>query len=284
MRLAFDMPFRQPDGAAPTIKDVMTRARLLESIGFDGIWFGEALGRQIRLPDPLMWLVAAAAATEHIELGTSVLQVPLRSPAELAQRLNTMQALVGGRFSAGLGAGSTKSDFDAAGVDFRQRFQLFDAALPVIRGLLNGEQVGEANLRTWPSTFGGPPILLGVWLNETWVRKAARYDGWIASSSRSFRVLAEGIKRFRDAGGKRALVNAIDVDLSQPDVKLDIDEAPLTLKCGPTEAAERLHRLQELGFDDALLRAREHTQADVTEADLVAIRGLHPTHLSGVHQ
>jgi alkanesulfonate monooxygenase SsuD/methylene tetrahydromethanopterin reductase-like flavin-dependent oxidoreductase (luciferase family) len=61
------MPFRQPDGTAPTIKDVMTRARLIESIGFDGIWFGEALGRHIRLPDPLMWLVAAAAATEHIE-------------------------------------------------------------------------------------------------------------------------------------------------------------------------------------------------------------------------
>jgi hypothetical protein len=61
-----------------------------------------------------------------------------------------------------------------------------------------------------------------------------------------------------------------------PDVALDIDEAPFTLKCGPREAAERLHRLKELGFDDALLRAREHT-----EADLALLSGGHtPRHLT----
>ncbi len=68
------------------------------------------------VPDTLVWLTAAAASTERIELGTTILQVPLRHPVELAQRLLSMQALCAGRFSAGLGSGSTRADFDAVGV------------------------------------------------------------------------------------------------------------------------------------------------------------------------
>jgi alkanesulfonate monooxygenase SsuD/methylene tetrahydromethanopterin reductase-like flavin-dependent oxidoreductase (luciferase family) len=114
MRLGLGLPFQQPDGSASTLAHVKARAQLIERIGFDGIWFGDSIGRvRTPRPDTLLWLAIAAAATDHIEVGSAVLQVPLRHPVELAKRLFTMHGLTGGRFTAGLGAGSTRTDFDA---------------------------------------------------------------------------------------------------------------------------------------------------------------------------
>ena len=100
MRLGIGLPSRQSDGTAPTIAHIMHRAQLIERLGFDGIWLGDSVGRaKWPVPDPLAWLTAAAAATTHIELGTAVIQVPLRRPVELAQRLLSLHALSGGRFA-----------------------------------------------------------------------------------------------------------------------------------------------------------------------------------------
>jgi len=79
------LPHQQPDGSALTFARVAERARLIERIGFDGIWIGDSIGRGPRpRPDPLMYLAVAAAATERVKVGTAILQVPLRNPVELA--------------------------------------------------------------------------------------------------------------------------------------------------------------------------------------------------------
>jgi alkanesulfonate monooxygenase SsuD/methylene tetrahydromethanopterin reductase-like flavin-dependent oxidoreductase (luciferase family) len=275
MRLGMSLPHQQPDGSAPTISQVMDRACLLERIGFDGIWLHDTIGRGPRPRlDPLMVHAAAAAATGHVELGTAVLQVPLRHPVELAQRLLTLHGLSGGRFSAGLGSGSTQADFDAVGVDYESRFRTLRESLQVMRRLFKGEQVGPANLQPWPNTVGGPPILIGSWHSGQWVRRAAQeYDGWIASGLTSFNAIAEGIQRFRDAGGTRALVGTISVDLSVPSARLE-DDGPFHLRCGLEEAGVRLQRIADLGYDDALLTNLNHTVADITEEDLVNLRSL----------
>ncbi len=270
------LPFQQPDGSASTIPDVMARARLIERLGFDGIWFGDSIGRSSTpRPDSLLWLAIAAAGTEHIEVGTAVLQVPLRHPVEVAKRLFTIHGLAGGRFTAGLGAGSTKGDFDAVDIDYTKRFRLFSQALPIIRGLCRGEEVNGVNLAPWPNTRGGPPILIGAWESGSWVARAAReYDGWQASGRTTFQAMKEGIRRFRDAGGKRAMVVTVDVDLHAPHTRFDPDER-FNLHCDPQEAADRLQRLADLGFDDVGLVHYDHTEADMSESELAAIRALH---------
>src|SRR5476651_1414305 len=147
MKLGMSMPYAHSDATALTAQEVMARARLIEAIGFDGIWFGDTVGRTATArADQMSWLTLCAAATERVELGTSIIQVPLRYPAELAVRLMTLNALSKGRFRIGLGAGSTQADFDAVGADYASRFQVFSKALPLIRALLNGQQYGEANL------------------------------------------------------------------------------------------------------------------------------------------
>jgi alkanesulfonate monooxygenase SsuD/methylene tetrahydromethanopterin reductase-like flavin-dependent oxidoreductase (luciferase family) len=272
MRLGINIPREHADGRPYNAADVMTRARAIEAAGFDGIWLGESMNRGTPSVDTLAVLSIAAAATSRVQIGSAVLQVPLRRPAELAQRLLTLHALSGGRFVAGLGAGSTQADFDACGIDYAERFKLFAAALPEIRRLCNGEQVGAANLRPWPSVAGGPPMLIGAWASGIWVKRAAcDYDGWIASGrhNNKFRTLAEGLKVYRDNGGKRVLIATVGIDLQAPTKPLADDE-PFNLRCGPAEAAARLQQLAELGVDDVLLVMRPQQSAD----ELPAIRAL----------
>ena len=278
MRLGISLPYEQPDGSPPTAAQLAARARLIERAGFDVIAQGDHVGSRTRpTPDVLTWLSIAAAATERVQLATGVIQVPLRHPAELANRLMSLHAVTGGRFVAGLGAGSSRFDYDAVGVAFERRFQLLADALPTIKRLCHGEPVGPAYLHPWQHTPGGPPIMLGAWANGRWVRRAAEdYDGWMASGHTTFREIADGIKVFRDYGGKRAMLMTVQVDLHVRRARLSEDDR-FTLACEPDEAADWLHRLAELGFDDVCLQRFGHTEADLPEADLHQIRALLPT-------
>lgn len=275
MRLGMNVPTRNADGTAPGAEEIQHRARVIEDAGFDGIWIGDTVHRGSHVsPDPLMWLLTAALATRRVELGVAVLQLPLRQPYELAQRLATINVLTGGRFTLGVGAGSTRADFEANAVDYESRFKLLGRYLPIIRGLTANATVGTASLAPWNLSAGGPRILIGAWASGPWVLRAAReYDGWLASGhyTRGIKQLTEGIKRFRDAGGKRAILANVRFDLSAPRQPL-ADDGSFELLCGPQEAADRLHRIAELGFDDCLL-AKPVGQ---TDEDVRQMRSVYP--------
>jgi alkanesulfonate monooxygenase SsuD/methylene tetrahydromethanopterin reductase-like flavin-dependent oxidoreductase (luciferase family) len=53
-----------------------------------------------------------------VKLGTCILQVPLRHPVELAHRVLSAHYPSGGRLLLGVGAGSTKANFDAVEGDY----------------------------------------------------------------------------------------------------------------------------------------------------------------------
>src|SRR5947207_584325 len=233
MRLGIHMPLLDGATGKPlNNQGLMARAKAIEDAGLDGIWLGDGLGAMAR-PDPLMWLLVAAAATEHVEVGTCIYQIPLRHPAELAQRFITLQALCEGRFSVGVGSGSGARGYEAVGrpEDFERRFKLLAEDLSIIKRLCNGETVGDVNMHPWPSTLGGPPIIIGAWTSDIWIRRAAQeYDGWMCSGSfgrskergheTTFDSMRENIKRFRDYGGKRAMVSSVLVDLTEPETRL----------------------------------------------------------------
>jgi len=75
---------------------------------------------------------------------------------------------------------------------------------------------------------------------------------------RSWRALREGIARFRDLGGKRAVVTNVRVALDSPTPSPEGPEDPCDLKCPRDVARERLHRLREWGFDDIVLAPGRH--------------------------
>src|SRR5262245_28648671 len=220
-------------------------ARQIEATGFTSAWAFDSIGRGFLLADPLTALAVAGTVTHTLELGTGVLQVPLRHPVELAQRILTTHLVTGGRLRLGVGAGSTAADFGALGRDFTGRFKQLDQSLGIMRRLWKGERVDGASLEpVWPAAHGGPPVFIGSWAGSRWIERAAReFDGWVGSGARSsWRALQEGIKRFRDLGGRRAVVTNVVVDLDSTPSPTGPDD-PYSLKCPKNVARERLHHL-----------------------------------------
>jgi len=78
-------------------------------------------------------LAVAATSTRRVTLGTCVLQLPLRHPAELAKQATALQLLSGGRFILGLGVGSHPGEYERAGVNFHQRGHLMDNGIAALR-------------------------------------------------------------------------------------------------------------------------------------------------------
>jgi F420-dependent oxidoreductase-like protein len=69
-----------------------------ERLGYHSVWTAEAWGSDA--VSPLAWI---AAQTRTIKLGTGIMQLPGRSPANTAMTAMTLDALSGGRFILGLG-------------------------------------------------------------------------------------------------------------------------------------------------------------------------------------
>jgi YHS domain-containing protein len=280
MRIGINLPTKHRDETAPTVAELMSFAGMVERLGFDGIWMGDTVARWNTTGiDSLQWLLAAAAGTQRIELGTAVLVVPLRYPVELAQRILSLYALSGGRFTCAVGSGSLPLDFVAVGVEHSERFRLFNEGVTTIKKLLEGGTVGTADLHPWPDVAGRPPIVIAAWYNGPWIKRAAHhFDGWVASGLNStFGELKAGLKRFRDEGGKRALVATVGVNLDAASPPLT-DETNFNLRCPVDEATERVARLADLGFDDLLLtNGTSSAVEDLTEERLLQILSLKPT-------
>lgn len=245
--------------------------RRVERLGFDSLWFFDGVGRGYLNIDPLGGACAAAAVTERIEIGTCIVQAPLRHPVELAQRALTAHMLSEGRFRFGLGAGSTEGDFKALGVSFDDRFKLLRQSLETMPALWRGETVDGVNLTPWPAALGGPPILIGSWAGSRWIPIAAQqFDGWIGSAMYTdAAALKDGVARYKDLGGKRAVVTNVHIDLSAPSKPLGEGDK-FDLRCGPEEAATRLNWLAACGFDDAILVVQDHGEENL--AQLRALR------------
>jgi alkanesulfonate monooxygenase SsuD/methylene tetrahydromethanopterin reductase-like flavin-dependent oxidoreductase (luciferase family) len=261
-------------GAALAPSGLADAARQIEAAGFESAWVFDAIGRGWLMPDPLTALALAGTVTSTIELGTGILQVPLRNPVELAQRVLTTHLVSGGRLLLGVGSGSTAADFAALGLDFATRFRRLDESLTRMRRLWAGERVGEAALgAVWPSVAGGPPVLIGSWAGSRWIVRAAKeFDGWVGSGARStWGLLRQGIARFRELGGRRAVVTNVVVDLEQTTPSPAGPDDPFDLKCPRDVARERLHHLCKLGFDDVVLVVRRHDAAYLKDLRNLAV-------------
>jgi probable F420-dependent oxidoreductase len=137
------------------ITDYVTTA---EGLGFDSVWVGEhpalpanpemaypgrseglAEPSSAPLPDPLEWLAFAAAKTERLLLGTSVLILPLHHPVVLAKRVATLDHMSGGRVRLGIGVGWNRQEYVACGASFEDRGPRADELMAALRTLWSQE-------------------------------------------------------------------------------------------------------------------------------------------------
>jgi probable F420-dependent oxidoreductase len=190
VRLGVHLPqFRRPT----TGTSIAAFARAAEGAGADDLWVSDhvALDPESRHPpayfhDALTVLTWAAAATERVGLGTSVLVAPYRNPVVLAKALASLDDLTGGRVIAGLASGWLAPEFAALGVPYRDRGRRTDETIAICRALwsgatdyvLAGRVVSATGIAPLPARQGGPPIWIGGNSDAGLRRAATLGDGW----------------------------------------------------------------------------------------------------------
>jgi F420-dependent oxidoreductase-like protein len=95
--------------------DNLALAREADALGYSCAWAAEAYGSDA--PTVLAWV---GAQTKQIGLGSSILQIPARSPAMAAMTAATLDTLSGGRFRLGLGVSGPQVSEGWHGVRFAQ--------------------------------------------------------------------------------------------------------------------------------------------------------------------
>src|SRR5260370_37677840 len=159
-----------PDIKGHTLDRIGGLAGDVEPRGFTGLWLTDSFGRGRAPLDPIVLMSAIAAVTQKIEIGTCVLQVPVRHPVELAHRIQSLHALTGDRLKLGLGSGSTQADFDLVGEDYTQRFKTLMNSLEIMKQAWRGEKLAGGTLTPRPGTEGGPAVMLGALRHKRWIR------------------------------------------------------------------------------------------------------------------
>ncbi len=173
---------------------VAKAARHAEELGFADVWVSDHTVHPAAqdypspyLLDPLVTLTWAAAVTERVRLGTSVMVIPTHEPLALANRLASLDVLSGGRMLLGAGVGWSKAEYDALGHDFASRGARLDEALDVFETVwrddpasFHGTYSSFDEVRVLPQPAGTIPIWIGGSSEPAYRRAVARGDGYQA--------------------------------------------------------------------------------------------------------
>lgn len=203
-------------------------ARRAEELGFDSLWITDHIitaHRFYRVSwlDSLMTLAHVAAVTERVQLGTSILILPVRQPAVLAKEIATLHYLSGDRYIYGIGAGWFGPEFTACGVDKSERGRRTDEVLEATQALFAGPDV-EYHGRYYdldgvtvePHLASPPPVWAAGGsqlpherspekprMHPNVLRRIAEADGWIARPTCPPELIASDLELIREARAER---------------------------------------------------------------------------------
>tara|TARA_R110000823_G_scaffold305166_3_gene427097 strand:- start:23988 stop:24917 length:930 start_codon:yes stop_codon:yes gene_type:complete len=208
---------------------IVELAQFCEELGFHGVSYGDHLvttkaqvdeylyrdsgnifwSPDTHWPDPWIMSGILAQATTTLNFLSTIYILPLRDPLSVAKALSTVAFMSGNRVTLGVGVGWQKAEFDMVGQDFHTRGKRADEMLEIIPALVSGEMT-EFHGRFYeiPAVKMSPglsqplPIMVGGYAPAA-MRRAARMDGWMATSHTEEEVypLLESLKTIRSEQG-----------------------------------------------------------------------------------
>jgi F420-dependent oxidoreductase-like protein len=122
-----------------------------ERLGFEAVWAGEAYGSDA--VSPVAWVLAR---TSRIKAGTSIMQMPARTPACAAMTTMTLQALSGNRFLCGIGPSGPQVVEGWHGVRFGKPLTRTREYVAIIRRVLERKAPLEFHGEEYDIPYTGP--------------------------------------------------------------------------------------------------------------------------------
>ena len=172
--------------------------------------------------DPFVSLMAAAAATETLRVGTGICLLPEHDPIVTAKEIASLDLLSNGRVDVGIGAGWNAEEMENHGTEFATRFRVMSERAKVMKTLwteeepeFHGEFTDFDPVWSYPKPVQkpNPPILIGGESVHTLRRVVDYGDGWLPRARGGFDP-HEGVGRLRavaDAAGRDMSTLTINV-------------------------------------------------------------------------
>ena len=171
-----------PRAFTTAYQELLDDARLAERSGIHSLWLSEHHGYYDGYCPALLPAAAAAlTVTEHLEVGTGVLLLPLQEPERARVAAAELNRRHNGRFHLGVGMGYRPSEFQAKGLDMAERVPRMIAGLDV----LGADRPG--------------PVWVGVTSPAAARRAGRRGLGLFISGAFSPSVVAELVEAHRQA-------------------------------------------------------------------------------------
>ena len=233
-------------------------AKALEDRGFESLWYGEhshiptaqttpyPAGGEMPAPyrhmaDPYVSLMAAAAATTKLKLGTGIALVMERDIFSQSVTIATLDRLSKGRVIIGTGVGWNEEEFRNVSMQpWNKRYGVIRETVAAMKTIWTEEEpeyhgdyidFDPVWCNPKPLQSGGPPIVFGA-MGPLGIKHAAAWaDGWIPADI-GLPNPAEQLAAFR----QRVIDNGRDPD-----------SVPVTVQAMLTPGLDMLRRYEDLG-------------------------------------
>jgi probable F420-dependent oxidoreductase len=258
--------------------------KALEERGFESLWApehshiptargstfpagGDLPKKYYDVMDPFVTLTAAAAATEHLKVGTAICLVVQRDPIQTAKAVASLDQVSNGRFLFGVGAGWNAEEMADHGTVYKTRLSLMRERIEAMKEIwtkskasYSGRFVEFPEMMTWPKPVQKPhpPIIMGGAFPFGAKRAIEYCDGWFPHAVRpaygdvvdmfpKFREMAKEAGRDPDTIPITVYGVAEDLDLLKRYRDAGTDRVMFELpSAGPDEVLPMLDRCAEL--------------------------------------
>jgi probable F420-dependent oxidoreductase len=203
-----------------------------ERLGYHSLWTNERLLKPLHPKTPypgnpqgeldpqysivfehLTTLTFAAAVTERIRLGVSLINLPFHNPVQLAKRIATIDQLSNGRLDIGLGLGWSEDEADVTNTPFANRGRRGGEYIECMKALwaadpveFHGEFVNVPLTEFGPKPVQDPhpPLYVGAFAPVALRRAGRLADGFTACCAPVDAILAmrDAVREAATAAGR----------------------------------------------------------------------------------
>jgi probable F420-dependent oxidoreductase len=247
-------------------------AQLAETSGFESLFIpdhthipasrqssaprgGELPREYSRLLDPFVALMAGAAATTQLRLGTGICLVVERDPIVTAKAVATLDFLSGGRFLFGVGAGWNLEEMRNHGADPSRRFALMRERVEAMKAIwmaeeasYTGEFVHFERIWSWPKPIQKPhPTLMIAGNGPRAIERVLTYgDEWLPEPEDGLVARIGELRSRSEAAGRRTSITVYGARVEDVNMYEEAGAHRCVYWLPPRDAESTARRVYEL--------------------------------------